>query len=71
MASGSGLQEEARDFSSIKYSVKEQVAHIMLDRPARLNAIDLNMPSELSRAVELANLDDTVKVGEKEELRRG
>ena len=58
----SALRRDADKFQSLKYSVKERVAHIMLDRPARMNAIDMYMPGELVKAVELANLDDSVKV---------
>ena len=51
------------EFQSVLYSVKDRVAHITLNRPHRYNAIDLFMPLELERAVELANLDDSVKAG--------
>ncbi len=44
------------------YSVVGRVAHIKLNRPDRLNAIDLQMPFELEQAVEQANLDDDVRV---------
>lgn len=49
-------------YESIQYKVEGRVAHIMLNRPHRFNAIDAYMPFELERAVEAANLDDVVKV---------
>ena len=56
------LQDEVAGSKSLKYSVHDRVAHIMLNRPARMNAINIPMPGELVRAVEMANLDDSVKV---------
>lgn len=56
------LAEKVSASKSLKYSVRDRVAHIMLDRPERLNAIDIQMPGELMNAVEMANLDDSVKV---------
>ena len=49
-------------FQSIKFWVSDRVANIQLCRPKRLNAIDVNMPFELEKAVELANSDPHVKV---------
>ncbi|XP_064602790.1 probable enoyl-CoA hydratase, mitochondrial isoform X2 [Liolophura sinensis] len=49
-------------FNSILYSVKNRVANIQLNRPARMNAIDHHMPRELQTAVELANENMDVKV---------
>jgi len=49
-------------YKSIVYTVHGRVAHIMLNRPHRYNAIDIYMPFELERAVEAANLDTNVKV---------
>ena len=50
------------DFTSLKYWVEDRVANIQLNRPKRLNAISMKMPTELSRAVEMANFDSDVKV---------
>lgn len=50
------------DYESIEYKVEGRVAHIVLNRPHRFNAIDAYMPFELERAVEDANLNDVVKV---------
>lgn len=49
-------------YESIEYAVTGRVAHIVLNRPHRFNAIDAYMPFELERAVESANLDDVVKI---------
>ena len=49
------------EFKSVAYTVEKRVAHITLNRPHRYNAIDIFMPFELERAVELANIDDGVK----------
>lgn len=50
------------EFVSVHYQVKDRVAHITLNRPERFNAIDLHMPLELEKCVEIANFDDNVKV---------
>ena len=39
-------------FKSIKYETEGRIATITLNRPERLNAIDMYMPSEIRRAVE-------------------
>ncbi len=49
-------------FSTITYQAADRVARITLNRPHRGNGITLEMPAELARAVELANLDPTVHV---------
>ena len=56
------------DFKSIKYWVDDRVAHIQLNRPARLNAIDIHMPFELENAVDHANADENVKVNRKRHI---
>ncbi|ODM92477.1 3-hydroxypropionyl-coenzyme A dehydratase [Orchesella cincta] len=52
------------DLKSVRYWTenKGRVAHVMLNRAERLNAIDHHMPMELERAVKIANFDDQVKV---------
>lgn len=49
-------------FHSIIYEVDDRVATITLNRPDRLNAIDLAMPSEIAEAVGLASRDRDVHV---------
>jgi len=48
----------------VLYSVDEatRICTITLNRPHRLNAIDIYMPCEIRAAVELANADDHVHV---------
>ncbi|NNN21915.1 MAG: crotonase/enoyl-CoA hydratase family protein [Acidimicrobiales bacterium] len=48
------------DFNSISYKTERRRAYIVLNRPERLNAIDIHMPSEIRRAVEMANGDPEV-----------
>jgi enoyl-CoA hydratase len=50
------------DFTSLRYEVDGRIAHIILNRPDRLNAIDGAMPRELRGAVEMADGDDAVHV---------
>lgn len=52
----------SEDFKSITYQVTDKVAEITLNRPHVMNAIDEHMPSELMKAVSLANFDDNAKV---------
>ena len=47
---------------SVSYETDGRIATITLDRPERLNAIDVHMPSEIRQAVERANADDGVHV---------
>ena len=49
-------------FRTLKYAVTGRIARIVLNRPARLNAIDDRMPREIRLAVEAANDDDRVHV---------
>ncbi len=49
-------------FHSIKYKTSGRKAYITLNRPERLNAIDLYMPFEIAKAVEQANSDGGVHV---------
>ena len=48
--------------NTLRYEVDGRVARITLDRPERGNGITLEMPRELSGAVEQANLDPAVHV---------
>lgn len=50
------------EFQSITYDVEGRIATITLNRPDRLNAIDMHMPAEIRRAVEAANGDRSVHV---------
>lgn len=51
-----------KDFKSIRYFAEDRVAHIELNRPDRLNAIDKYMPFEIQKAVQRANFDDEIHV---------
>jgi enoyl-CoA hydratase len=53
---------EHTQFTSLRYDVADRKAYITLDRPDRLNAIDLAMPGEIHGAVDLANADRDVHV---------
>jgi enoyl-CoA hydratase len=48
--------------STLRYEVDGRVARITLDRPQRGNGITMDMPRELSAAVEQANLDPEIHV---------
>ncbi len=50
------------DFTSLKYETDDRIAHIVLNRPDVLNAIDQAMPGEIARAVAAANDDDDIHV---------
>ena len=50
------------DFSTLTYEVDDRVARVTLNRPERGNGITLEMPRELSAAVERADLDPAVHV---------
>lgn len=58
----SAMKDAANKFRSIKYWTEDRVAHVMLNRPERLNAIDLHMPCEIQKAIQIANWDDKVRV---------
>lgn len=49
-------------YHSLRYAVSDRVATITLDRPERLNAIDMRMPGEIRTAVEAADADPGVHV---------
>ncbi len=44
-------------FSSLTYEARDRKAYVTLNRPDRLNAIDMRMPGEIRAAVERANDD--------------
>ena len=50
------------DYQSIRYEVSSRIATITLNRPERLNAIDMQMPGEIRAAVEAADADPQVHV---------
>ena len=49
-------------YQSILYQCNGRIATITLNRPERMNAIDLNMPGEIADAVTRANQDDNIHV---------
>ena len=49
-------------YQTLTYAVAGRVATITLDRPERMNAINLAMPGEIAHAVDRANRDDAVHV---------
>jgi enoyl-CoA hydratase len=49
-------------YQTLTYAVAGRVATITLNRPERMNAINLAMPGEISSAVDRANRDDGVHV---------
>jgi enoyl-CoA hydratase len=49
-------------YRAISYGVEGRLATITLNRPDRMNAISLEMPGEIARAVDEANRDDRVHV---------
>ncbi|MGQ0848518.1 MAG: crotonase/enoyl-CoA hydratase family protein [Actinomycetota bacterium] len=50
------------EFRSVEYKTVGRVATITLNRPERLNAIDLDMPGEIAKAVKVAEEDPSVHV---------
>lgn len=49
------------DFETIAYRVDESVAHLVLSRPARTNALNGRMLEEINAAMDLAEADADVK----------
>src|SRR5215831_8588046 len=47
---------------TIAYEITGRIARIQLNRPERGNGITLEMPAEIARCVEAANLDPAVHV---------
>ena len=56
------LSTSLTSFSTVQLDVLDRVATITLNRPERLNAINMAMPGEIRAAVEVANDDDRVHV---------
>ncbi len=54
--------DEGGELRTMTYAVTGRIARITLDRPERGNGITLDMPVELARCVERANLDPAVHV---------
>lgn len=50
------------DLNTMTYAVDGRIARITLNRPARGNGITMDLPRELTRCVEQANLDPAVHV---------
>ena len=50
------------ELATLTYEVRDSKAYITLNRPDRLNAINDEMPGEISQAVERANRDRQVRV---------
>lgn len=49
-------------YKAIIYEVKEQVAHITLNRPDKLNAINGDMIQELNEVLKKIKIDDSIKI---------
>lgn len=56
------LDSQILEFQSVIYSLSEGIAIIRLNEPESLNALSLNLRTELMRAIELAENDPEVKV---------
>ncbi|MDY7547954.1 enoyl-CoA hydratase/isomerase family protein [Glaciimonas sp. CA11.2] len=50
------------DFTTIQYTSQGGIAHIIFNRPERLNALDKTMLHEINDAVDRAESDETVRV---------
>ena len=50
------------ELMTMTYETGDRIARITLDRPERGNGITLDMPQELARCVEQANLDPAIHV---------
>jgi enoyl-CoA hydratase len=53
-------KEDYKDYGSLEYWREGRIAHVLLNRPQRLNAIDLQLPFQLQNAIQQANWDDEV-----------
>jgi enoyl-CoA hydratase len=62
MSSGSAPSSDSGELRTMTYTTTGRIARITLDRPERGNGITLDMPVELARCVERANLDPSVHV---------
>ena len=49
-------------YQTLTYAVDGRIATITLNRPERMNAINLEMPGEIGDSVDRANRDDAVHV---------
>jgi enoyl-CoA hydratase len=57
-----GAPPDRRDFETLVLEVKDRIATLTLNRPERLNAINMQMPRDIRAAVEAANEDERVHV---------
>lgn len=48
-------------FQTIKYEVKDQIAYLIINKPETLNALDGQVLSEISAAVDMTKADEQVK----------
>lgn len=60
--STSQFSVDPEKFHSLRYWTEDRVAHVMLNRPERLNAIDRYMPFEIEQSIKMANWDPSVRV---------
>jgi enoyl-CoA hydratase/carnithine racemase len=52
---------QTSSFQALSYQVQDGVAHLVFNRPARRNALDMTMRQEFLQAIELARHDDQVR----------
>jgi enoyl-CoA hydratase/carnithine racemase len=57
-----GPERIDRELAHIEYRVDDRVATVTLDRPERMNAMNLRLCRELRRAIAAADADDDVRV---------
>jgi len=50
------------EYSQINFEIKENIAHLVLNRPERLNALGKTTLNELNAAMDRAEADDAVRV---------
>jgi len=56
------MPHETLTFETLAYETDGRIARITLNRPERLNAINMEMPGEIEAAVEAANADPNIHV---------
>jgi enoyl-CoA hydratase/carnithine racemase len=56
------MTEQRMSYQDLIYSVEDSIATITLNRPARMNALSLNLEEELHRAFDEADNDRVVRV---------